>query len=293
MDTLENLNRKIGSAGELESIVKTMKEMAASNIGQFEMATIALNDYYKTLELGLIAYFKQEKQYSIKELQQGNDEMKPIGAIIFGSDQGLVGQFNDVLSVFASEALNKLKAKKKLWAVGTRMEDRLSDLSFVNIKLFPVPNSVSAITALVGNILIDIEAAREKGEINEFYIFYNRPKITQGYESVSQQLLPLDRRWEQGFENQKWVTNKLPQVVGGIKYSLSALIKEYLFVSIYRASAGSLASENASRLEAMQRAEKNIDELLDELKNKYHRLRQSSIDEELFDVVSGFEALKK
>ena len=72
----------------------------------------------------------------------------------------------------------------------------------------------------------------------------------------------------------------------------SALIKEYLFVSIFKACAESLASENASRLAAMQRAEKNIDEILDDLKQNYNRLRQSTIDEELFDVVAGFEALK-
>jgi len=59
-----------------------------------------------------------------------------------------------------------------------------------------------------------------------------------------------------------------------------------------KAYAESLASENASRLAALQRAEKNIDELLDDLSLKFHGLRQSNIDEELFDVVSGFEALK-
>jgi len=72
-----------------------------------------------------------------------------------------------------------------------------------------------------------------------------------------------------------------------------ALINGYLFASLYKASVESLASENASRLGAMQRAEKNITDLLEDLGKKYHRLRQSSIDEELFDVVSGFEALNK
>ena len=70
-----------------------------------------------------------------------------------------------------------------------------------------------------------------------------------------------------------------------------ALIHEYLFSSFFKACAESLVSENASRLAAMQRAEKNIDELLDELNHKFNSLRQSSIDEELFDVVSGFEAM--
>jgi F-type H+-transporting ATPase subunit gamma len=72
---------------------------------------------------------------------------------------------------------------------------------------------------------------------------------------------------------------------------LRSFIREYLFVSIFRACAESLASENASRLAAMQRADKNIAESLEDLSGKFHRLRQSGIDEELFDVVSGFEAL--
>ena len=69
------------------------------------------------------------------------------------------------------------------------------------------------------------------------------------------------------------------------------MIHEYLFICLYKACAESLASENASRLEAMQRAEKNIDHISDELHRLLNRLRQSSIDAELFDVVAGFNAL--
>jgi F-type H+-transporting ATPase subunit gamma len=79
--------------------------------------------------------------------------------------------------------------------------------------------------------------------------------------------------------------------MSGGERTLLALVREYLFVSLFRACAESLASENASRLAAMQRAEKNIDELQENLNRTFHRLRQSGIDEELFDVVSGFEAL--
>jgi DNA anti-recombination protein RmuC len=55
--------------------------------------------------------------------------------------------------------------------------------------------------------------------------------------------------------------------------------------------AESLAAENGSRLAAMQRAEKNIDDMVEDLNQTFHRLRQSSIDEELFDVVSGYESI--
>ena len=73
---------------------------------------------------------------------------------------------------------------------------------------------------------------------------------------------------------------------------MRALVREYLFVTLFRACAESLASENASRLATMQCTEKNIDELREELNRTFHRLRQSAIDEELLDVISGFEGLR-
>ena len=71
-----------------------------------------------------------------------------------------------------------------------------------------------------------------------------------------------------------------------------AVFIAYLFVSIFRACAESLASENASRLAAMDRADRNIDEMLGTLEDALHRLRQAKIDEELSDVISGFKALR-
>jgi F-type H+-transporting ATPase subunit gamma len=103
-------------------------------------------------------------------------------------------------------------------------------------------------------------------------------------------LLPLDEDWRRKLAELPWQTRHVPEVIGGTA-TLRALIREYLFVSLFRACAESLASENASRLAAMERADRNIDELLAHLHGTFHRLRQSGIDEELFDVVSGFEAL--
>ncbi len=73
---------------------------------------------------------------------------------------------------------------------------------------------------------------------------------------------------------------------------LPAFVREFLFVSLFRVCAQSLASENAARLEAMQRTKKIIDQMLLRLRRSFQRLRQERIDEELFDLVSGFEALQ-
>jgi F-type H+-transporting ATPase subunit gamma len=104
-------------------------------------------------------------------------------------------------------------------------------------------------------------------------------------------LLPLDLAWQKQIATAPWPTKLPPEVIQGTRSPLRAFIREYLFVLLFQACAESLASENASRLAAMQRAEKNIDGILEDLNLKLHRIRQESIDEELFDVISGYEAL--
>lgn len=293
METQEGLRRKLKGAVDLKSVVRTMKAMAASNIGQYEMAVNSLRDYYRTIALGIIAYFKAEKIEIVNEKKEPkNKDERLICAIVFGSDQGLVGQFNDSIADFVAHSLNTLPGKKEIWAVGERVQLLLSDVGYATTKLFSLPNSVNAITPLVEQILVKSEENHEQGSMNEIYIFHNRQQSGASYVPISQQLLPLDEKWRNSIAEFEWPTYKLPQVIGGLKPTLLALIHAYLFTSLFKACAESLASENAARLAAMQRAEKNIDELLDDLTHRFHSLRQSTIDEELFDVVSGFEALK-
>ncbi len=294
METQESLHRKLNGAKELKSVVRSMKAMAASNIGQYEMAVSSLGDYYRAVSLGIIAYFRQEGIDSIIEQKESKEKKEElICAVVFGSDQGLVGQFNDSLTDFVSQTLHALPGKKEIWAVGERVHLLLTDINYNSTKLFPVPNSVNAITPLVQQILMISEESFDQGKVKSVYIFHNQPKPGAGYEPAIHQLLPLDEKWRQSLTELKWPTKLIPQVIGGIKPTLLALIHTYLFTSLFKACAESLASENASRLAAMQRAEKNIDELLDDLSHKFHSLRQSTIDEELFDVISGYEMLSK
>jgi len=292
-DSTASLSRKISSAGDLQSVVRTMKALAASSIGQYDKSVRALGDYYRTVELGLGACFRECKPAPPAAKQKGQADTGAIGAVVFGSDQGLVGQFNDVVADYAVKTLSTLPGKPEVWAVGERVHARLADSGVPLMGMFSVPNSVQAITPLVGQIQIESEARRAKGEYARLYIFHNRPKSGALYEPVGQRLLPLDAPWQQGLAKVPWPTKMLPEVMCRDTVTLRALIREYLFISLFRACAESLASENASRLAAMERADKNIDELLETLHGTFHRIRQAGIDEELFDVVSGFEALSK
>jgi F-type H+-transporting ATPase subunit gamma len=206
---------------------------------------------------------------------------------------GTGGQFNEAVADHAIKTLAALPGKPQVWAVGERVHTRLADSGLQLMDLFPVPTSVKAISPLVGRILVESEARHGQGEVTELHLFHNRPTSGAAYGPVSQRLLPLDDTWRSKLAALPWPTGSLPEVMGASVATLRALIREYLFISLFRACAESLASENASRLAAMERADKNINELLEGLNGTFHRLRQSGIDEELFDVISGFEALSK
>ena len=295
-DSSETLRHKIEGAADLQSVVRTMKALAASSISQYENAVVSLQDYYRTVELGLVACLRQTEMLNMAH-QQVNAKSctSAIGVIVFGSDQGLVGQFNDVLADYVTHRLSQHSQSYVIWAVGERMNLRLQDAGLKPVDLFSVPNSVKTISTLIARILLETESYRERGEIDQLYLFHNRPLIgSASYQSTCQRMLPLDAIWQQNLRTLAWPTNNLPEVtLLTSNQTLKALIREYLFVSLFRVCAESLASENTSRLVAMQRAEKNIKEQLEDWQHTYHRLRQNNIDAELFDLVSGFEALNQ
>ncbi len=289
-DSMESMRHKIRGAGNLASVVTTLKILAASNISQYEAAVQSLDSYARALDLGLSVCLREFAAAPFKEADI--PEGSPLfHVVVFGSDQGLVGQFNDLLAGFVSDRLHSMHGRTFIWAVGERVHARLEDSALAPAGLYEVPHSVNAITQLVGQILLDCERSCGGRELQNFYIFHNRPVPGVIFEPSVQQLLPMDAQWQRSISEIRWPAQNLPELMGNPLETLRALVSEHLFISLYRACAESLASENACRLAAMQRAEKNIGELKEDLNRSFLHLRQASIDEELFDVVSGSEVL--
>ncbi len=293
-DSTANLRRKIGSAADLQSVVRAMKAQAAASVGQYATSVAALGAYARTVELGLGACFRQDPRMATARPYRPAAANRPIRAVVFGSDQGLVGRFNETVAEYAAQALSTQRPGTQVWAVGERMRASLADSGMPTQDTFAVPATVQAITRLVTEILVTVvdtvPTTADSGARSELRLFYNRPATGSAYVPVDQRLLPLDDAWRLDLARRPWPTQLAPEVVGDPRETLRGLITEYVFVSVFRASAESLASENGSRLAAMDRADRNIDKMLGELDDRFHRLRQSKIDEELSDVISGFKA---
>ena len=298
MQSLEALTAKIDSIKDLQSVVKTMKALAMVSIRQYETAVTALTDYDRTVEMGLqillrYRYFSEQPVMLPLDITKYKTN-ENLGVIIFGSDRGLCGQFNEQIVSYTLEHLKQQQIEPEkctVAAVGARLIPYLEAAKQKIYKQFTLPNSVAGITSMVQEILLMIE--RWRSPIDRIIIVYNKSLSAASYRPQSLQLLPLNPKWLQRLEQEPWHSEGLPTFTMDWSKLFSSVIRQYLFVSLYRAFAESLASENASRLASMQAAQKNIEERLAELNAQYRHQRQSSITSELLGIVSGFEALNE
>jgi F-type H+-transporting ATPase subunit gamma len=188
-NTTESLRRKIANAGELQSVVRTMKALAASNIRQYERSVQSLGEYYHTVELGLSVCIRATGTAPFVAPK----EQRGINAIVFGSDQGLVGQFNDVVTDYAVKELNGMSKAPQIWAVGERVQARLQDAGLKPFGFFAVPNSVQGIPPLINQMLIEHEKQQREHGITELHLYHNRPTSVASYEPVGERLPPVGR----------------------------------------------------------------------------------------------------
>ncbi|MDL1969289.1 MAG: F0F1 ATP synthase subunit gamma, partial [Deltaproteobacteria bacterium] len=272
MQMIEQLKRKIKSASDLLSVVKTMKVLAAVSIRQYEKSLESLVEYNRTVEMGLQVVLKQKP----REIRIAKPALKErLGAIVFGSDQGMVGQFNEVITRHAVIEMDKLQVKREnrvVLAVGLRVVTYLEETGQPVEEYFSQPGSTAAITPAVENLTLKMEEWLSQQKINQIVIFYNR-ELGASYSPHTIHLLPVSPGWFQDMEQKPWPSRAIPVFTMDWNRLFSSLIQQYLFVSLYRAFAESLASENAGRLASMQAAERNIEDLLEELNSQFQQQR--------------------
>jgi F-type H+-transporting ATPase subunit gamma len=289
MDTLDTLARRMSTAEDLRDLVRTMKSLAAVSIRQYERSITALEAYDRTVELGLRAVLRESAPPTLSRRRRAGRA----GTVVLGSDQGLCGSFNEqvvgrVLADLGGAA--DQAGRPRLLVVGSRAATRLEESGWAPDRQLEVATSAALLPVLVQDLVLELDGWRRDGGLTEVVLYFNRPAGTVAYQPVREPLLPLPAdRWRQLGE-EPWPTRMVPRRTVERPELLGALARHALFVSLHRALAWSSASEHLSRLLAMQAAEHNIDERLEELRGAYHTRRQTAITTEVLDIVSGAEA---
>ncbi len=294
MPTMEALERRIHSAEDLQSVVRTMKTLAAVSIRQYESAVAALGDYTRTLAVGfrMLRWLHPQQEIPQSVLAENGK----LGLIVFGSDQGMCGSFNEQIADFVEETSRTLepdRSRRSHLVIGSRVAGRLEDRGLPMSRVFHVPGSVGGITELVLELLPTVTAWQTEEKLKRVFVFHNTRQTETTYGPMHVELLPLNPERLLQPRTRRWPSRSLPLVTMKPGDLYAMLIRQHLFVSLFRACAHSLAGENASRIASMQAAERNIDRRLEEFRDEWRRTRQTAITEELLDVITGFETLRE
>ncbi|MDH3249902.1 MAG: F0F1 ATP synthase subunit gamma [Acidimicrobiia bacterium] len=290
MPTIEGLSRKLRVGEELHTVVGTMKGLAAVAIHDFEHAVRALSEYTATVEQGLqILLSLRSEPILPTPVDTGRTAL-----IVIGTDQGLCGPINREIVAAAVEwcAAHDLEPERRvIVALGLRAARELEAAGFEPDQTLELPGSVEAISRVVDDLVVRIDSWRSDLEVSRVIVAFQHPIQRTQRTTRMFQVVPPDVRRLRAIAGRRWPTRMLPGTPHAPEQLTAGLLRQDLFIALFRAIAEAKTAEHGARLSAMQAAEQNIDERLTTLRTEYHQLRQALITEELLDVVSGFEAL--
>lgn len=314
MESLDRLRRQLDGFEDLQSVVRTMKTLAAVNIHHYEQAVRALAVWYRTVGLGLHVVLRD---LNLAMPQAAGAPGEGAAFVVFGSDHGLCGRFNEELgdqtiAAIASarqaaaaggrrqqggeagkggnagQAVKASAMPARVLAVGARVAQRLLHAGVAVEETLEAPGSVSGITDCVRQVLMRVDAWRDAG-IASVDLVYGRHLSSASSQPTTARLLPVDFAAFAALEAEPWASRSIPTYTMARDELLAALLRQYFFVSVFRASAESLASETGARLVAMQAAEKNLAERQGEIGAAFRRARQDRITAELLELGAGYE----
>lgn len=295
METLDNLKKTLDTSKSIKQVVSTMKALSGANIKKYEKIVKILYTYKSNVELALQAVMMHNNKININELEfigQSKNKKANNLVVIFGSNQGLCGRFNDKIANFLIDDIENIDNNKVI-VVGERLSMLLSNTKLKIFKTIPVPNSIENISNTIYELLSIIEEEIENKTINKVFLYYTANDDTMNGTLTKNRLIPIDKKILENAQKKVWPTNNIPYWQVDTKTLIVDLLKQYIFVGLNDALVNSIASEQKNRLLTLQNAENNINDLIRTKNLEYNQKRQSTITNELLDVVTGYSVSKR
>lgn len=293
METLDDLKKTLQTSESIKQVVSTMKSLSSANIKKYEKTVKILYAYRSNIELGLQAIMLYNDNINISDLEylKNSSEDKNL-AIVFGSNQGLCGRFNDKIVNFVIEDL-KNNLQTRIITVGERLDMLMSNKKVDIIKSISLPSSIENISNTIYEILQIIDEEIISNRSNKVFLYYTTNDETANGTLTKDRLIPIDKKLLQKVKNKVWITNNIPYWQIDTKTLISDLLKQYIFLSLNSVLINSITSEQKNRLITLQSAEKNINELVKNKRLEYNQKRQTIITSELLDVITGYSVSRK
>ncbi len=292
MDSLEALTRKIAATGDLKSLVRSMKRLSAAGMYQLEHAEAALRRFRRTIDLGLQVVLME---HPIRPAVGGSAQGLHV-VVAFGSDRGLCGAFNETVAELTRRHVERVRTDhphQHVIAVGRLAADHLRARDVVPHDVLQPAGSVPGLGEACERILIRLDALQQTAAVHSVATIFNHRDDEGEIHPSAHVLLPIALDHLRGLARARWPSRRLPAYSVHHEQMFRWLVRQHLLADLHHAGLSSMAAENAARLAAMQRAERAIDDMYEEMTADHRRLRQEAITSELMDIVGGFEALRQ
>lgn len=285
MASMKDIKRRKDSIQSTEQITKAMKLVATVKLQKAKEKAEAARPYFDAMYENVLTMLARTKNVEHRYLKAGTSPKK--GLIVITANRGLAGGYNSSITRLVADS-GIPKDECVIYAVGIKGRDYFSRRKYnIAADYSEVINEPIYSDAMeIGRrVLADFES----GKIGEIYLVYTQFKNTVVHTPQMVKLLPLSQ--EDIGENAEDATGALMTYEPEEEEALSIIIPKYINSLIYGALMESIASENGARMTAMDNATNNADEMINDLSLKYNRARQSSITQELTEIIAGANAI--
>ena len=290
MASLDDLKKRIASVKSTQKITKAMKMVAAAKLRKAQESAKKGRPYSEKMNnviLNLSSGISDKE--NAPKLLAGTGKDKVHLCVVMTSDRGLCGGFNSNIIKKAKSFFSKIldeNKELKIVTVGSKGNDQLKriygDKIIENISFKDSKNANYFDADKVGKIIIE---KFEAGEFDVCTIFYNKFKNVITQIPQAQQIIPLNDEENENSSDESYEFEPDEDEI------LSNLLPKNISTQIFKAMLENSASEQGSRMSAMDNATRNAGEMVDKLTIEYNRSRQAAITKELIEIISGAESL--
>lgn len=285
MASMRSIKRRKESVQSTQQITKAMKLVSTVKLqrakARAEQSKAYFNCMYETVKSMLAKAGTIQHPY----LQASDSKKKAV--IIITSNRGLAGGYNSNVIKLITKNENLKKEDLKIYAIGKKGKDALDKAGYEIVKDYSdVIEEPIYIDAM--NICNEVLAAFANGEFGEIYLAYTAFKNTVSHEPTLLKLLPVEA---EGETKEKGKDSALMNFELDETEAIELIIPKYITSLIFGGMVEAVASENGARMQAMDSATSNAEEMISSLSLQYNRARQGSITQELTEIIAGAEAI--
>ena len=284
MASMRDIKRRKTSISSTQQITKAMKLVSTVKLQKAKNKAEETTPYFRYMYQTVCSMLAKAGNIDHPYLRKSSSDKK--GIIVITSNRGLAGGYNsNIVRLITGSDIPVEDAR--IYTVGRKGQEALvrkgyaMETDYSDVMEAPTYEDAQAISR-------EVLEAYAAGEIGEIYLAYTHFKNTVSHEPTLLRLLPVqvDEK-DLTTENTDLLMNFEPNE----EEALDMIIPKYITSLIYGALVEAVASENGARMQAMDSATSNAEDMINDLSLKYNRARQGSITQELTEIIAGAEAI--